>query len=261
MESLRINVRAAELRLRFARALLPGNAGPLDGLPADVIDLSGAHITLDVVACGVLARLRRMETSPAREIEAVGRADKAMPVGTCVRVEGIGVGLYQGLERRLRGANHHRLLFDDGTVRTLQLRDQLWCIAGTASITSHMDPSVTAEKEEQEAELVTLKLLDDAFSNGALTEAQCVQLSRTNVMHTVVIISRVDCILITNRNALMHSDRYLAAKLRCIETPGASCRGHVGLGLRSTHAVVSNPCCAALAAHVCRRNPQKVWPS
>ena len=64
---------------------------------------------------------------------ALGRADKEMPPGTRVRVDGRGYGTVEGFEGHWAGANEHKIRFD-GTREAVdvKLRDLDWQVLGPA---------------------------------------------------------------------------------------------------------------------------------
>ena len=58
----------------------------------------------------------------------LGEADKALPMGTRLRIEGLGDGTYIRFESRWVGANEHHIRLDSGIVRKLKLQDVMWSV-------------------------------------------------------------------------------------------------------------------------------------
>ena len=75
-----------------------------------------------------------------RDAQRLGEADKAMPVGTRIRVEGHGVGSYERFESHWVGANHHVIRFDDGSIMKIKLNEVRWAVVAAAGFPQDMEP-------------------------------------------------------------------------------------------------------------------------
>ena len=94
--------------------------------------LDARRVALEQAWPLLLAGERGRAIAAAQE---VGMADKEMPRGTKIRVEGYGDGTYEGFESHWIGANTHTVMFASGP-RELMLRDMKWSVTAPALATA-----------------------------------------------------------------------------------------------------------------------------